>query len=113
MTDEQADPVNHPSHYNTGKIEVIDFIEDQRLGFHLGNVVKYACRAQHKGDALEDLKKAHWYLTKWKKTATYTAAFEAGQALNQLNARIEYLEHLPCDMTGCKICLAGVDNVAL
>lgn len=42
------DAVDHPAHYNTGSIEVIDFIEDQRLGFHLGNVVKYICRAPHK-----------------------------------------------------------------
>ena len=61
--------VNSPSHYNRGKIEVIDFIEDQDLGFHLGNVVKYVCRAGWKSpDVLQDLKKAQWYLerfTKW------------------------------------------------
>lgn len=57
-----SDPVNHPPHYTAGKIEVIDFIEDQQLGYHLGNVVKYVCRADHKGSRLEDLKKAAWYL---------------------------------------------------
>ena len=58
------DAVNHPSHYTSGKIEVIDFIEDQHLGFHLGNTVKYICRAGKKADAdyLTDLKKAKWYL---------------------------------------------------
>ena len=59
-----ADMVNKPPHYNTGKIEVIDFIEDQRLGFHEGNVVKYVARAEHKGEQLEDLKKARWYLNR-------------------------------------------------
>lgn len=54
--------VEHPPHYNTGKIEVIDFIEDQKLGFHLGNVVKYVTRAAHKNDYLEDLQKAKFYL---------------------------------------------------
>lgn len=54
--------VNHPTHYNAGKIEVIDFIEDQRLSFCAGNVVKYLCRAPHKGEHLQDLKKALWYL---------------------------------------------------
>lgn len=54
--------VNHPSHYNAGKIEVIDFIEDQQLGFHEGNVVKYVARAKHKGTELKDLEKAQWYL---------------------------------------------------
>lgn len=57
--------VNHPSHYNKGKIEVIDFIEDQGLSFHLGNVVKYVARAGSKGDKLEDLKKAQWYLDRY------------------------------------------------
>jgi hypothetical protein len=57
-----ADLVDHPKHYNTGSIEVIDFIEDQRLSFHLGNVVKYICRAPHKEDADGDLRKALWYL---------------------------------------------------
>lgn len=54
--------VNHPSHYNSGKIEVIDFIKDQKLDFNLGDVVKYVCRAKHKGKYLEDLKKAKFYL---------------------------------------------------
>ena len=57
-----SDAVNHPSHYTKGKIEVIDFIEDQQLGFHLGNVVKYVARADAKGKMLEDLEKARWYL---------------------------------------------------
>lgn len=51
------DAVNHPSHYTRGKIEVIDFIEDQQLPYHLGNVIKYIARAGYKGDKLEDLKK--------------------------------------------------------
>lgn len=60
------DTVSHPSHYNHGRIEVIDFIEDQHLGFHLGNVVKYVCRAGFKDDKteIEDLKKAAWYLNR-------------------------------------------------
>lgn len=57
--------INHPAHYNKGKIEVIDFIEDQQLPFHLGNVVKYIARAGSKGDKLEDLKKARWYLDRY------------------------------------------------
>lgn len=57
-----AERVNHPAHYNAGKIEVIEAIEDWKLGFHDGNVVKYVARAPHKGNQLEDLKKARWYL---------------------------------------------------
>lgn len=56
------DPVERPAHYNQGKIEVIDFIEDQKLDFRAANVIKYTVRAPHKGKRLEDLKKARWYL---------------------------------------------------
>lgn len=59
-----GEAVDHPLHYNAGKIEVIDFIEDQSLGFNLGNAVKYTARAEHKGQDVEDLKKAIWYLTR-------------------------------------------------
>lgn len=60
------DPVNHPAHYTDGKIEVIDFIEDKALGFHLGNAVKYIARAGKKNPAkrTEDLQKAAWYLNR-------------------------------------------------
>lgn len=54
--------VDHPKHYNQGTIEPITFIEDQKLGFHLGNVVKYICRSKYKGNEYEDLLKALWYL---------------------------------------------------
>jgi hypothetical protein len=59
-----TDNVNHPSHYKTGGIETIDFIEAKNLNYHLGNVVKYITRADHKGDRLENLKKAQWYLNR-------------------------------------------------
>lgn len=56
------DPVNHPYHYTTGGIETIDFIEAKNLNYNLGNVVKYITRADHKGNRVEDLRKAKWYL---------------------------------------------------
>ena len=52
----------NPPYYNRGKIEVWDFIRDQELNYHLGNVIKYVCRAGHTGDPLEDLDKAIHYL---------------------------------------------------
>jgi len=58
------DLVNHPAHYKVGGIETIDFIEAKKLGYNLGNVVKYLTRADHKGNKLEDLRKAQWYLTR-------------------------------------------------
>lgn len=54
--------VSHPKHYNTGKYEVIDVIEDWNLNFHLGNAVKYISRCEHKDRKVEDIQKAIWYL---------------------------------------------------
>lgn len=60
----KIDAINNPQHYNSGKIEVIDFIEDQSLNFNLGNVIKYVSRAGKKDPEKykEDLEKAKWYL---------------------------------------------------
>tara|TARA_B100000073_G_scaffold342104_1_gene344643 strand:+ start:387 stop:716 length:330 start_codon:yes stop_codon:yes gene_type:complete len=51
-----------PAHYNRGNIEVWDFIRDQKLNYHLGNAIKYICRAGYKGSKIEDLNKAIHYL---------------------------------------------------
>lgn len=58
------DPVNNPAHYTDGKIETIEFIEDKKLGFCLGNAVKYISRAGKKDPTkeVEDLRKAIWYI---------------------------------------------------
>jgi hypothetical protein len=59
-----SDAIN-PSHYKShpSGVEAIDVTE--RLGFNVGNAVKYVWRAGLKGDALEDLKKARWYLNRF------------------------------------------------
>ena len=56
--------MDSPSHYTRGSIEVWDFIRDQGLNYHLGNAIKYICRAGYKSTATktEDLKKAIHYL---------------------------------------------------
>ena len=61
----EDDPVNHPSHYTKGKIEVADFIADQKLNFDRGNAVKYVCRAGSKDPdkEVQDLEKAIWYIS--------------------------------------------------
>jgi transposase-like protein len=59
---EISDPVHHPDHYTAGGIETIDFIEAKKLGYNLGNVIKYVSRADHKGKREQDLNKALWYL---------------------------------------------------
>lgn len=57
-----GDPVNSPSHYRwlPNGIEVIDITET--LNFCLGNAIKYILRADHKGNPIEDLRKAAWYI---------------------------------------------------
>ena len=66
VSQDKNDPVNHPSHYTDGKIEVIDFILDKKLNFTRGNAVKYISRAGKKNSEkeIEDLQKAAWYITK-------------------------------------------------
>jgi hypothetical protein len=56
--------VNHPAHYGGADnvYEAIKVIEAWGLGFCLGNTIKYISRAGKKGDVLQDLKKAAWYL---------------------------------------------------
>ena len=51
-----------PSYYRRGNVQVWDFIRDQGLNFHLGNAIKYICRAGHKDDRKADLRKAIHYL---------------------------------------------------
>ena len=62
------DPVDKPAHYRVGEVEAIDYIH-QQLGsgvkdYLLGNVHKYLHRHRFKGQAVEDLRKAEWYLRK-------------------------------------------------
>ena len=52
---EVKEMVNHPQHY-------IEVVEDWKLGFNLGNAVKYIGRCEHKGTKEQDIKKAIWYL---------------------------------------------------
>ena len=51
-----------PQYYRRGNIQVWDFVRDQELNYHLGNVIKYVCRAGHKFDDIDDLEKAIHYL---------------------------------------------------
>lgn len=68
----KPDMVNHPPHYNSGKFETIDVIEDVLNGYEgfafvahcLGTTIKYIYRGPFKGKMLEDLKKARFYLDK-------------------------------------------------
>ena len=57
-----ADPIDHPRHYTAhpSGVECIQITE--HMGFCLGNAIKYIWRADLKADAIEDLRKARWYL---------------------------------------------------
>lgn len=60
----QPDPVNHPSHYNShpSGVQCIEIVEHMSLS--VGNAMQYLWRAGHKGDQIEDLKKAVWYINR-------------------------------------------------
>jgi hypothetical protein len=59
-----SDPINHPPHYKNhpSGVECIQITE--HMGFNLGNAVKYIWRADLKGNAGDDLKKAAWYINR-------------------------------------------------
>ena len=64
LYDLEDDPVSHPSHYNShpSGVDCIDITK--HMNFNLGNALKYIWRADLKNDAVEDLKKAIWYIEK-------------------------------------------------
>ena len=62
LTKPEVDMVNSPPHYTAGGVETIDFIEAKNLNYNLGNAVKYITRAGLKGNRVEDLQKAKWYI---------------------------------------------------
>ena len=73
---ENADMVNHPQHYKTGKIECIDCISavvnmyDGEQAYDVGQIIKYLYRAPTKQNFMQDLKKAQWYLNRLIKIAS-------------------------------------------
>lgn len=64
MDQDNKEMVNHPKHYNEhpSGIECIDVVE--HMGFNLGNAIKYIWRADLKGNSLQDLEKASWYVNR-------------------------------------------------
>jgi hypothetical protein len=86
---ERREQVNHPRHYNAGKIEVIEFLEDQFMDRpHEWTAVKYLARAPHKANEIEDLEKAVWYIQ--RKIERLKAAKEGRDVTrpNDMNARV-------------------------
>lgn len=56
------DPVNHPKHYTAHKSGIECIQITRHFNFCLGNAIKYIWRADLKNDAVEDLRKAIWYI---------------------------------------------------
>jgi hypothetical protein len=67
-----------PSYYRRGNTQTWDFIRDQQLNFHLGNAIKYICRAGHKDSKVDDLKKAIHYLQNELENTVVQAATSKG-----------------------------------
>ena len=80
-----------PHYYQRGSIQVWDFIRDQGLSYHLGNAVKYICRAGHKESYLHDLEKAIHYLQNEYEYVT------AQQSSNRISTSLRYTELLECE----------------
>lgn len=59
-----ADAVNHPPHYTAHPSGVECITITEHMNFNLGNALKYVWRAGQKGDAIEDLQKASWYIAR-------------------------------------------------
>ena len=88
-----SDPVNHPEHYtqHPSGVECIQITE--HMSFCLGNAVKYIWRADLKNDAIEDLRKARWYIEREiKRREKLTTVPESLQCLEGLLAVIQNRE---------------------
>jgi hypothetical protein len=74
MSEAVGGPVNHPKHYNAhpSGVECITVVE--HMSFNVGNAMKYLWRADEKGSALEDLRKAAWYVQREIEKRTKSAA---------------------------------------
>ena len=97
----EHDPVNHPSHYCTYKREVIELT--RYLDFTVGNAVKYILRAPFKGNYLQDMQKALWYIrdenTQKSAVITYRAREVAKDFENPIVSAL--LDALPVSRFDC------------
>ena len=81
-----------PTHYRRGSIEPWDFIRDQGLNYHLGNAIKYICRAGHKDKTSvnSDLRKAIHYLQNELENVTLK------QQRDRVPPSVQYTERFEC-----------------
>jgi hypothetical protein len=84
----EFDAVKKPFHYNQGSIEVIELIESWDMKYSQGNFIKYILRFPNKGNPIQDLQKALWYLDRVYKENTYMSGF-LGRMLNYFREDIQ------------------------
>ena len=93
-----SDMVNSPTHYTQAgaSLEPIDVIRD--CPFDLGNVIKYASRAGHKDEELQDLRKAKRYVVWAAETYSQNAKHYEEWAMNKmlLLRKLRPFKHLNC-----------------
>lgn len=99
--------VNHPSYYNSGGIEVIDIIEQWKLGFHSGNALKYICRAGRKSeDPVEDLEKALWYIRRLAETARVSKQSRFKKVFKHIRAALKRARWREVNVSSSDIAIA-------
>ena len=102
--------VNHPQHYNPGTYEVINVLEAWRMGFHLGNALKYLARAEKKGSARQDVSKAIWYLKRYRESNLIVPS--SGYAIT-INGRKEHVEDAKLEYSDIlRFALIPIDRTA-
>ena len=106
----EHDPVNHPQHYasHPSGVEVIEIT--RHLNFNIGNAVKYICRHNLKGNPVQDIQKAHWYVAdEILRTSGSKDAFPIAAAVNlsKYLAVEEYM--LANDLDGATLCADTID----
>ena len=77
---QQGDNVNHPPHYQKGRMETIDIMQnlvslEEFMGHLKCTVIKYLSRYEHKENPIQDLEKAEWYLKKLIETRKINDAY--------------------------------------
>lgn len=91
--------VDHPDHYNVGDIETIEYLESLGIAepFCIGNAIKYLSRYKHKGEALNDLEKAQWYLNR---AVSYYQEKEQADLLEALRDELNFITFHTCGLMG-------------
>ena len=79
-----TDIVEHPPHYTNHPSGVECITVTEHMNFNLGNAMKYVWRADEKGNAMEDLSKARWYIDREIRRREHLALAEANEGIEGL-----------------------------